>query len=67
MWSDPRYALLVCLAVPGLAWENFAAFFHEGNFELVPALFLPLVLLAGCCMERLAKNERRWSNGSGAA
>ena len=50
--------LLVCLAVPGLVWQNFVAFFHEGRFELVPALFLPLVLLAGCYMARLTAIDR---------
>ena len=37
--SDPRYSFLVCLAVPGLIWQNFAAFFHEGRFELVRLAF----------------------------
>jgi hypothetical protein len=55
---DARLGLLVCLAVPGLLWENFASFFSETNFELVPALFLPLLLLGGCCAERLAATER---------
>lgn len=50
-------ALLLCLALPGLAWENFAAFFAEANFELVPALFLPLLLLAGCCGDRICTKE----------
>jgi hypothetical protein len=59
LWKDPRYGLLVCLAVPGLIWQNFAAFFHEGHFELVPALFLPLVLLAGCYMARATAVDRR--------
>jgi undecaprenyl-diphosphatase len=58
LWEDPRYGLLVCLAAPGLIWQNFAAFFHEGHFELVPALFLPLILLAGCYMARLAAIDR---------
>jgi 4-amino-4-deoxy-L-arabinose transferase-like glycosyltransferase len=52
LWHDPRYALLVWLALPGLLWQNFSAFFGEGRFELIPALFLPLVLLAGCTMAR---------------
>jgi 4-amino-4-deoxy-L-arabinose transferase-like glycosyltransferase len=62
LWQDPRYGLLVCLALPGLVWANFSAFFHEGSFELMPALFLPLLLLAGCCTDRLGANEsgRRW-------
>jgi hypothetical protein len=46
--DNPRYTLLLCLSVPGLIWQNFAAFFREPHFDLVPALFLPLVLLAGC-------------------
>ena len=58
LWEDPRYGLLVCLAMPGLIWQNFAAFFHEGHFELVPALFLPLVLLTGCYMARLTTIDR---------
>ena len=62
LWQEPRYGLLVCLAAPGLVWQNFAAFFHEGHFELVPALFLPLILLAGCYMTHLAAINRaaRW-------
>ena len=65
LWEDPRYGLLVCLAAPGLIWQNFAAFFHEGRLELVPALFLPLVLLAGCYMARLASVDRTvaWISG----
>jgi len=58
LWDDPRYALLVSLAAPGLVWQNFAAFFHEGRFELVPALFLPLILLAGCYVARLTMVDR---------
>jgi 4-amino-4-deoxy-L-arabinose transferase-like glycosyltransferase len=65
LWQDPRYALLVCLPLPGLVWENFSAFFREGNFDLMPALYLPLVLLAGCCAEKLDSDEgnRRWMWG----
>ncbi len=59
VWSDPRYSLLVCLALPGLIWQNFAAFFHEGRFELVTALFLPLVLVVGCYATRLTKVNLR--------
>ncbi len=55
---DARYALLVCLAAPGLIWENLAAFFSATNFELVPALFLPLLLLGGCGADRLLDSER---------
>ena len=58
LWSDPRYSLLFCLAAPGLIWQNFAAFFHEGRFELVCALFLPLVLMAGCYLSRLTYVDR---------
>src|SRR6202453_2130482 len=58
LWEDPRYGLLVSLAAPGLIWQNFVAFFHEGHFELVPALYLPLILLAGCYMARLAAVDR---------
>jgi len=58
LWEDPRYGLLVCLAVPGLVWQNFTAFFHEGHFELVPALFLPLLLLVGCYTARLSRIDR---------
>jgi len=65
LWDDPRYALLVCLALPGLAWLNFSAFFHEGRFELVPALFLPLILLVGCYTARLTQVDRlaKWIVG----
>jgi hypothetical protein len=55
LWDDSRYSLLVCLSLPGLAWQNFSAFFHEGRFELIPALCLPLVLLAGCFLARLSR------------
>jgi len=48
LWEDPRYGLLICMALPGLVWENFSAFFQEGRFDLIPALFLPLILLVGC-------------------
>jgi hypothetical protein len=58
LWEDPKFGLLVCLALPGLLWQNFSAFFHEGRFELIPALFLPLVLLAGCHMARVTAIDR---------
>lgn len=58
IWEDSRYALLVCLALPGLIWENFSAFFQEGRFELVVPLFLPMVLLAGCYMAQLTQTYR---------
>ena len=63
VWEDSRYSLLVCLAVPGLIWQNFSAFFHKGHFELTAPLFLPLVLLAGCYMGRLTHLNRatRWA------
>ncbi len=66
LWEDPRYGLLVCLAVPGLIWQNFAAFFSEGRFELVPALFLPMILLAGCFLARLTRTDlmARWICGT---
>ena len=62
IWEDSRYGLLVCLALPGLIWANFTAFFQEGHFELTPALFLPLVLLTGCYLARLTLIDRtiRW-------
>jgi len=62
LWEDSRYGLLICLPLPGLLWQNITAFFHEGRFELVPALFLPLVLLAGCYLARLTAIDRtvRW-------
>ncbi len=64
-WQEPRYGLLACLAVPGLVWQNFAAFFHEGSFELAVALYLPLTLLVGCCALRLIGEEsrQRWILG----
>ena len=60
--EDARYGLLVCLALPGLIWENLTAFFYEGRFELIPALYLPLILLMGCYLARLTLNDRviRW-------
>jgi 4-amino-4-deoxy-L-arabinose transferase-like glycosyltransferase len=58
IWADPRFGMLISLALPGLIWRNFAAFFHEGHFELVPALFLPLILLAGCYMAGLTAINR---------
>lgn len=58
LWEEPRYGLMVCLAVPGLVWQNLVAFFHEGRFELVPALCLPLVLVVGCYMAHLTIANR---------
>jgi len=61
LWEDSRYALLFCLAAPGLVWQNIAAFFSESRFELVPALCLPLVLLAGCFLLPLTTDRKyRW-------
>jgi 4-amino-4-deoxy-L-arabinose transferase-like glycosyltransferase len=63
--QEPKYVFLLCLAVPGLLWENFSAFFHEGRFELIPALCLPLIVLAGCYMARLtvANRTAQWVAG----
>jgi Dolichyl-phosphate-mannose-protein mannosyltransferase len=58
LWEEPRYGLMVCLAMPGLVWQNLVAFFHEGRFELVPALFLPLILVVGCYMAHLTVTNR---------
>jgi hypothetical protein len=58
LWDNPRYRLLMCLSVPGLAWQNFAAFFQEGHIGLVPALCLPLLLLVGCYMSVLTLARR---------
>ena len=65
LWENPRYTLLLCLSVPGLIWQNFAAFFREPHFDLLPALFLPLVLLVGCQLARLATHRlsARWVAG----
>jgi hypothetical protein len=65
IWEDPRYGLLVSLAVPGLIWQNFSAFFQEGRLELAIALFLPLVLFAGCYIARLTVVDlgARWIFG----
>jgi Dolichyl-phosphate-mannose-protein mannosyltransferase len=62
IWADERYGLLISLALPGLVWQNFTAFFHEGHFELIPALYLPLVLLVGCHMATITVQNRsaRW-------
>jgi undecaprenyl-diphosphatase len=62
LMASPRSSLLLCLPLPGLIWLNFAAFFREGQFELVPALFLPLVLLAGCYLAQLSATRisARW-------
>jgi 4-amino-4-deoxy-L-arabinose transferase-like glycosyltransferase len=59
LWEDSHFALLICLALPGLVWENFSAFFREGRFDLVPALFLPLVLLAGCYMAHVTTVNKK--------
>ncbi len=66
IWDDPRYGLLISLALPGIIWENFSAFFQEGRFDLMPGFFLPLVLLIGCYTARLTQIDRtaRWVFGA---
>jgi len=59
LWDNPRFALLLWLSVPGLLWQNIDAFFGRSHFDLVPALFLPLVLLAGCQMARITAQHGR--------
>lgn len=59
LWENPNYALLICLSLPGLVWQNLVAFFHEGHFYEVTALFLPLILLAGCYLARLTETHRK--------
>jgi hypothetical protein len=63
--TNPRYALLLWLAVPGLVWQNVIAFFGEPHPELVPALFLPLVLIVGCRLAQVTAHRRelRWLGG----
>jgi 4-amino-4-deoxy-L-arabinose transferase-like glycosyltransferase len=59
LWENPRYALLLWLSVPGLLWQNLDAFFGRSHFDLVPALFLPIVLIAGCHVAKLAEEHGR--------
>jgi hypothetical protein len=59
LWENPRYALLLWLAVPGLVWQNFNALFGRTHFDLIPALFLPLVLIAGCQVAKLTEQHGR--------
>jgi hypothetical protein len=58
LWEDRRYRFLLCVSIPGLLWQNFSAFFHEGRFELIPALCLPAVLLVGCYIAELTLANR---------
>jgi hypothetical protein len=59
LWENPRYALLLWLSIPGLVWQNINAFFGHQHFDLVPALFLPLVLLAGCQVAKITERQSR--------
>ncbi|MDE1169975.1 MAG: glycosyltransferase family 39 protein [Verrucomicrobium sp.] len=47
------HLLLLCVALPGLALQFLLSFFHEGNPDVMAALYLPLVALAGSVAARL--------------
>lgn len=55
-----RYALLLCLCLPGLALQVVCAFFHAANPDAMPALYLPALFLAGNLWASLAQRESRW-------
>lgn len=55
-----RYALFLCLCLPGLILQFLASFFHAENAELMPSLYLPALFLAGNLWASFSQNDARW-------
>ena len=54
------HLFLFCLGVPGLALQILFSFLGLHNQDIVPALYLPLLSLAGSVGTRLTDSDRRW-------
>ena len=47
LWRDKRHVLLLSIALPGLIFQVCAALFHAADPDALPALYLPVAILAG--------------------
>ncbi|PAW76208.1 MAG: hypothetical protein B9S32_15890 [Verrucomicrobia bacterium Tous-C9LFEB] len=55
-----RYALLLCICLPGLLIQYISSFFHAANADAMPALYLPALFLSGNLWASFAQRETRW-------
>jgi 4-amino-4-deoxy-L-arabinose transferase-like glycosyltransferase len=56
IWRDKRHGLLLAVALPGLIFQICAALFHSADADALPALYLPVAILAGHLgLERIHK------------
>jgi len=58
------HLFLLCLAIPGLLLQFALSFFGWHNQDIVPALYLPLLSLAGSVGTRLTDADHRWRNAA---
>jgi 4-amino-4-deoxy-L-arabinose transferase-like glycosyltransferase len=54
------HLFLLCLGLPGLIFQAFASCFHAANPDMLAALYLPLLSLAGSVGTRVTDADRRW-------
>ena len=54
------HLFLLCLAIPGLAFQAAASCFRASNPDMLAALYLPLLSLAGSVGTRVTDADRRW-------
>jgi hypothetical protein len=59
-FNQRRYELLLCVSLPGIALQLLASFFGAANPDLMPALYLPIIFVAGNLWVGLAEREARW-------
>lgn len=55
-----RYILLLCICLPGLLFQLILSFFHMADPDVMPALFLPALFLAGNLWASFAQTDLRW-------
>lgn len=55
-----RYALFLCICLPGIVIQGICAFFHAENPGALPALYLPALFLTGNLWASFAQRDVRW-------
>ncbi|HSI82651.1 MAG: glycosyltransferase family 39 protein [Candidatus Methylacidiphilales bacterium] len=60
--TQRRYSLFLLMSLPGILLQNLLALWKSGDVELMPALCLPLLLLAVNLWVHLAERRKLWVN-----
>ncbi|PTY04126.1 hypothetical protein DB346_04870 [Verrucomicrobia bacterium LW23] len=60
--TQRRYSLFLLMSLPGILLQNLLGLWKSGDVELIPALCLPLLLLAVNLWVHLAERRRLWES-----